>query len=182
MYSKIKLTETEQRFVDSFMDDNIHPQHQLYWIYMKKFLQKYVREHDQQTALITEKVYTICENILYKIGMAEADAAIESILDGTMTGTATKPNIKRAVRTHRTSRMSLNQFLTTKADSVDALVLKAIRNNPNITRRQLADTLQIRLSTICGCVRRLFNEDLIRISGVTVDKDSDRKVETIEVR
>ena len=78
--------------------------------------------------------------------------------------------------------MSLDQFLTTKAGSVDALVLKTIQTNPHITRRMIAETLQIRLSTVCGSVRRLYNEDLVRVSGVTLDKDSDRKVETLETR
>lgn len=181
-YSQIKLTETEQRFVDSFMDDSIHPQHVLYWETMRNFLVKYQTDHTNKTALITNAVATITENILYKIYSAEADAAIESILDGTMTGMATKPNVKRAVRVRRTSRMSLDQFLLTKADSVDAQVLNAIGTNPDVTRRELADLLSIRLSTICGAVRRLYNEDFIRVSGVKVDKDSDRKVETLAVR
>ena len=83
------------------------------------------------------------ENILYKINMAEADAAIEAILNGTMTGTATKPNIKRAVRVRRTSRMSLDQFLATKANTVNASILECIRNNPHITGRHIVTGKQI---------------------------------------
>ena len=180
-YSKIELNKVEQRFVDSFMDDTIHPQSLIYWEMVKKFLQRYQADHANQTSLITESVAAICENILYKINMAEADAAIELILAGAP-GTATKPNIKRAVRVRRTSRMSLDQFLMTKADSVDAKTLSCIQANPNITRRELSERLEMRLSTVCGAVNRLYKDDLIRVSGVTVDKDSNKRVETLEVR
>ena len=183
IYSKIELTATEQRFVDSFMDkDAIHPQSPTYWEIMKKFLTKWQTDHANKTAIITEAVATLSENILYKIYAVEADEAIEQLLDGTITGMVNKPHVKRAVRARRTSRLSLDQFLVSKADSVDALVLKSIQDNPHISRNELASTLNIRLCTICGCVRRLYNEDLIRVSGVKLDETSNRNVETLEVR
>lgn len=182
IYSKIELTETEKRFVDSFMNPDLHPQNPAYWDIMKTFLNKWQVHHANKTALVTEAVAIMTENLLYKIYAVEADQAIEQLLDGTIGGMATKPNVKRAVRARRTSRLSLDEFMATKAGSVDALVLETIQNNPDISRSELAAVLSIRLCTICGSVRRLYNQDLIRVSGVKEDKESNRKVETLEVR
>lgn len=189
MYSRIKLTETEERFVDSFMGDmNIHPQHQLYFTMMKKFLLQYqadkaIIDHTAKSVSpLTAGALTICENILYKISMAEADACIESILDGSITGTATKPNIKRAVRKNLTKAISYDNFMLTKGKTLSAKILGHIRANPDVSRMQIAQNLGIRLSSVCGIVNGLYKKNLIRVSGVTVDPDSEQKVETLEVR
>lgn len=189
MYSKIKLTETEERFVDSFMGDmNIHPQHQLYFTMMKKFLLQYqadkaIIDHQAKSVSpLTAGALMICENILYKINMAEADAAIESILDGTMQGTVTKPNIKRAVRKNLTKAMSYDQFMLTKGKTLAAHVLGYIRLNPDCSRRQIAQGLNIRVSSVCGLVNNLYKMNLVRVSGVTTDDESNVAVETLQVR
>ncbi len=189
MYSKIKLTETEERFVDSFMGDtNIHPQHQLYFTMMKKFLLQYqadkaIIDHTAKSVSpLTTGALTICENILYKINMAEADAAIESILDGSMTGTVTKPNIKRAVRKNLTKAISYDHFMFTKGKTLGAKVLSFIQATPHVSRAQIANSLGIRLSSVCSIVNTLYKKNLIRVSGVTTDSDSEQTVETLEVR
>ena len=180
MAIQVNLNQAEHLFLSRMITVSLS--NPAYWEIVKKMMTGLVESHATQSKLVTEKTATMAENILYKIVVVEADQCIQDILSGKLKGTATKPNIKRSVRKNLTKILSYDQFLTEKADSVDANALKCINNNPNITRRQLSETLSIRLSTICGSVNRLYKQNYIRVSGVTVDPDSNRKVETLQVR
>lgn len=175
---KIELTVVEEIFVGKFVDSEvIHPKNAAYWPMVKKILGKLQAAHLNGVTPMTDKANELIESVLYKIGSVEADAFFEELLSNP--SKALKP--KRMVKKNTTKKMSQEQFLIEHAGTVDDVIYNAISVNPGMSRRELANETGIFLSTICGCIARLAALDLIRVSGVKTDSETNRKVELLEV-
>ena len=78
---------------------------------------------------------------------------------------------------------------STKALSYEALnipekdnqVLIALTQNPQSSRSELAKITKLRLSTVTGAVRRLMDNNFIKVVGQQRDNETDRMVEILEV-
>lgn len=86
---------------------------------------------------------------------------------------ASNPNFK-----DRTST-KLKSYSMLDIPKVDGEVLDYIKANPALSRYEIAEGLNIRLSTICGAVNRLAFNNFVFPSGIKVDQETKRKVEAI---
>ena len=65
---KTKLTDTEQVFLDKFVDsEKIHPGNAAYWLFAKKLMEKVIDGHDTGSTLVTAKAYDLAQSILFNI-------------------------------------------------------------------------------------------------------------------
>lgn len=78
----------------------------------------------------------------------------------------------------------------TKAKSFDQLanisdkhkqIIKALEDQPDLTRAELASVCDLRLSSVCGRVNELIKKKMVKISGTKEDKSSGRMVECLSL-
>jgi len=65
-----------------------------------------------------------------------------------------------------------------KPSSVRNLVLTALKNGP-LTRNEIAETIDRRLSSVCGRINELLRDGLVEVVGTTQDSETDREVEVL---
>lgn len=63
-----------------------------------------------------------------------------------------------------------------------ALILSTLREEPSLTRSQLAERTGLKLSSVCARVKELLDIKAIVVCGTAIDSDTDRKVQTLSVR
>jgi len=161
---KITLTNLEQVFLDKLQATELHPGHVLYWLMAKKHMERVINDKETDHGMVTDRAYEVAKSILYKIVMQEADAAIEELLQPS-------PTFRTKSKSYEKSKKG--------ASSVGLAIQKAISARGELSRTELAEHTGIRLSTICGQVKRMLNEGQLIIVGSKIDKDSDREVELL---
>lgn len=82
-----------------------------------------------------------------------------------------------------TKKLSYEQFQVQNGTSVAYTIYKHLKDNQAImTRTELAKALNLRVSTVCGAVFQLVDSGLLKVVGKTMDKNSNREVETLTFR
>ncbi len=78
-----------------------------------------------------------------------------------------------------TKRLSYEAFKTENGTSVAHLIYKALKQDPAMSRTEIATSLQLRLSTVCGQIVPLMEAGLVQVSGTAIDENSNRTVELL---
>ena len=66
------------------------------------------------------------------------------------------------------------------AGTCRARILEFIRNNPECTRSQISDQMDIAINSVTGRVNELIKDNLVQESGITECPFSGRKVATLK--
>ena len=78
---EINLTETELRFINSFMHDDIEPFTALYWECVRTTLLEYIAAFENQTSMMTNNVIELSESILRKIWMVDIETKFDETFE-----------------------------------------------------------------------------------------------------
>lgn len=80
-----------------------------------------------------------------------------------------------------TKLLSYQAFQNNYGTSVAHTVYKTLKTSSQaLSRVEIAQQANLRLSTVCGQVSLLKQSGLVKISGTKIDPDSNREVETLE--
>lgn len=68
------------------------------------------------------------------------------------------------------------------ASDLHVLILKTLKEEPALSRSQLANRTGIKLSSVCARVRELLDAGEVVVRGTTWDSDTERNVQTISIK
>jgi len=169
------FTEAQQRFVDYTMQSyQLAPTNAAYNLIARKAMDNLVMGYEVQSLLVTKATYTLAKEIQEKYFIAELNDAAEAMLLG-KTVYIKKPKVKKNL----TKALSYSEFCKEYAGTTAVAILGFVKKNPDATRRQVAEQLQMRLSTVCGAVHPLVRDGYVNVTGKVLDTDSNRYVETL---
>ncbi|WP_374028319.1 hypothetical protein ACES2J_08280 [Bdellovibrio bacteriovorus] len=140
----------------------------LYW----DFALKAISAQFDESALVTAKARAMLDSITSKIQFAYMDAELERILLEVEQVPTETPETTKSESFKRSVKNSSKGHLLIKA---------ALSGGEAMSRTELANATNLRVSAVCARVKELIEEGVVRVAGKKWDKESQRKVETVEL-
>jgi len=82
-----------------------------------------------------------------------------------------------------TKSLSYEHFQAQNGTSVAHTIYKHLKTTKGqVSRREIAEALSLRLSTVCGQVNALLGAGVLEVIGAKVDEQSDRSVEVLRAK
>ena len=146
-------------------DPLIKSQPAVYW----DFLETVMRDQLEK-ALVTNAAREIIDSILYKMAMVKANEEIEKMLTDPTYGEIPVENTKVASYNRVTNITGKHQA-----------IMQALRQNPEMSRREVASVLGWPINSVLPRVKELLELDLVKVTGTKYDEETERSVETLEM-
>lgn len=121
-------------------------------------------------ALVTVLGRQMLMRIVEKIAYSQMDDILEDII-------AEAQEIQ--IESTKTQSFKKSQKNTSKGHSLIKAALQTAVGP--MSRTDLANATNLRVSAVCARVRELIDEDAVRVSGTKWDSESERNVETLEL-
>jgi hypothetical protein len=170
------FTATEQYFINRTLNGlaspNIDVQHSMILNLCNDILE------NQDTTLVTDEAKKLIESITHKVLSYQLAKEIDDYL-ADPTGYEEKAKYEREVE-ESTRSLSLKATLP-NLSSLHLAIIDHLRNNPDISRRELSGATGISLQSCCARVRELIDGGMVKVSGRTYDQLTQRYVQTLEV-
>lgn len=93
----------------------------------------------------------------------------------------TASDISNQIKTSKSSKRQSYDKLSGCIPELDQDIFVFIYNNPKLSRQQISDKSGHRLQSVCSAVNRLMNAKLVFVCGTTIDVETNRTVEVLEV-
>jgi len=126
--------------------------------------------------------YNKINNTSVSVKAALSDLEIVSLYEKAAVVTKCTPSlIKKQVKS--TKSLSYEQFQVENGTSVAHAIYKHLRTTKStLSRTEIADSLAVRLCTVCGQVNAMLTAGLLEVAGTKIDELSNRTVEILRAK
>lgn len=170
----VQLTPRQEIFLSRLMkpmSDFVSPNSPVYWDFVLKMLnEQYLNPNALATSKAREMMFSIVERIQYAYFDDQIDEiliGVESIPSGELPENTKVQSMKKSKKNSSKGHLLIRSALQS--------------SNEPLSRTELANLTNLRLSSVCARVVELIEEGEIQVAGTKHDKESDRMVETLEL-
>lgn len=128
-------------------------------------------------------LYNKINNTSFSVKSALADSELVELFKATtqsLKTNTTTDSSKSQAKSSSTKKLSYDAFQNSHGTTVAHLIYKLLKTSKKpMSRTEIAQELNIRISTVCGQVYKLMEAGLCKVAGTKIDSESEMKVETL---